>query len=348
MRQNADGLIIISSEGKPLYANPAAEQIFGDDLEDLINETTGIPFWSPDVAEMELVRPGGDKVLAEIRMSDIDWDGEPALLASVRDISERRRAEHLRRELAAQKLVSDELRRLSELKSQFVDLVTHELRTPMTAIQAGVGLLLQQAPEQLSADQLELLQLIERNTARLNRFTTDVLDLSRLEAGSHELRKVPTSLNAVLEPAVRLMALKARQHDISVEIREGEGRDLMVLADADALTRVVTNLVGNAITHCPGGTRVYVSTAQRNGVVQVAVSDDGQGIPAADLPMVFDRFYRVRRRSGGAKPGSGLGLTLCKSLMTALDGELTVESTEGEGCTFRLTLPLAAAAQEDN
>jgi signal transduction histidine kinase len=226
------------------------------------------------------------------------------------------------------------LERLDRLKSEFFANVSHELRTPLTLILTPLEELLgRPQPPQLR----EVLEVMRRNAGRLLRLIDDLLELARIDSGGLRLNLAPVDLRALvgsMAAAFRPTAL-AREVEL-VEDLPGHPRDLH--GDPHRLEIVLTNLLGNAIKFTPAGGRIIVRLREEDGGAAIDVEDTGPGIPEADLPFVFDRFYQVegslKRRHGGA----GIGLALARELTELHGGTLTVRSKVGEGTTFTLAL----------
>ena len=252
------------------------------------------------------------------------------------------------RALDAKDLVLDELKELNEMKSRFVEVVTHEMRTPMTAVLCAVDLLIDGALGEVSDNQKKYLELVARNIDRLARFSTEVLRLSRLDADRYELRPVETSLRKTLTPVVELLAGSSHKKGITLQlVGSATGAEVEVFADPDGFSQVITNLVSNAQAHCAEGTEVIISWEQQpDGMVQVTVSDDGPGIDQDRLDKVFDRFYQADHKTGAGYKGTGIGLSVCQGLVEKMGGTIIAESNPGEGSTFRFTLPGVGAGDE--
>ncbi len=262
-------------------------------------------------------------------------------------ISELRKAEQVRRTLKAKEMVLQQLKELTQLQQEFIDVVTHELRTPMTAIRSAVGLLLDGTLGELDDRQTQFLEMIERNIERLARFSTDVLALSRLDADRYPLRSTQQPLLSMLTPPVELVRNKADENGIAVILDNESMAGLQVYADADAVAQMMANLCSNVVAHCPEGTTLTVRARPRGQhYTEVRVEDDGPGIPPEALPRVFDRFYQSGRQSGPGYRGSGVGLSVCRSLVEKMGGYIAVESVLDEGTTFRFSLPTAAARDD--
>jgi signal transduction histidine kinase len=226
------------------------------------------------------------------------------------------------------------LRQLDERKNTFFANVSHELRTPLTLILAPVEEMQTRASDPAQARQLAL---IRRNAERLLRLIDDLLDLSRLDVGGLRLDLADLDVRAVVQTVVENGAPAAAARKIEL-VYDADESQRPIHADAHRLEIILTNLVGNALKYTPDGGHVAIRVRDGAGAVTIEVADDGPGIPAADLPRVFDRFYqagRTDRRAGGV----GIGLSLARQLADLHGGELTVESTEGRGTTFTLRLP---------
>jgi signal transduction histidine kinase len=231
----------------------------------------------------------------------------------------------------------DELRRLSALRADFVSLVSHELRTPMAAV-IGSARTLQQRWRELSPDQREsFLELIAGETNRLAELISDVLDTSRIEAGTFSFRFRDVDLAQLIRDAVATaqlgqdeVELRADVHDLLPEIR----------GDTERLRQVLTNLIDNAIKYSPAGGAVEVRAYPEDGRVRVDVRDRGPGIAKEDQNLIFEKFGRVTG-AGATRPGTGLGLFIARSIAEAHGGVLEVDSAPEQGATFTLELPLA-------
>jgi len=216
-----------------------------------------------------------------------------------------------------------------ERERRFTSDVAHELRTPLTALVAEAEALRTHL-DAMPAEARRPAELLVGDIARLRRLVEDLMEISRLDVSAEVVRVERVRLRALVDASVR-----ARGWDGRVD---ADGEDVVVESDRRRLERIVGNLVGNALEHGGGEARVVVSS---NGdEVRVAVSDSGPGIAAADLPHVFDRFYKADPARGGS--GSGLGLAIAREHALALGGEIEVESEAGAGSTFTLRLPIVA------
>jgi signal transduction histidine kinase len=234
----------------------------------------------------------------------------------------------------AERATVEELRRLSSLRADFVSLVSHELRSPMAAV-IGSARTLQQRWRVLRPEQREaFLAVIADETGRLSSLIGDVLDTSRIEAGTFSYHFSDVDLAEVVRDSVA--AAEIGQDEVSLA-RELPAALPRVRGDAERLRQLIDNLVSNAIKYSEAGGEVRVEAGAVDGHVVVRVRDSGPGIALDDQRQIFEKFGRA---SGSAKPGTGLGLFLARSFAEAHGGSVTVDSRPGEGATFTLTLPL--------
>ena len=234
----------------------------------------------------------------------------------------------------AERSTADELRRLSALRADFVSLVSHELRSPMAAV-IGAARTLQGRWRELSAEQREaFLALIGDETSRLANLIADVLDTSRIEAGTFSFTFSDVDLGELLRDVVAAAELAQDEVELTTEVSGSLPR---VRGDRERLRQVIQNLVDNAVKYSSVGSRVSVSARAEDGGVLIDVADEGPGIPLEDQQLIFEKFGRSG--GGAAKPGTGLGLFIARSIAEAHGGSLEVESVPAHGSVFRLELP---------
>ncbi len=230
-------------------------------------------------------------------------------------------------------------RQLDRLRTNFVSDVSHELRTPLTAIKGFVETLQDGAADD-PAVRDRFLNTIAVETERLTRLTNDLLLLTRADAGRLDLCLAPTDLVACVQHAVAQLEGRAREKQIAVKVDLPDG-PVSVRADADRIHQVLVNLLDNAIKFTPPEGRVTISVGDYGGHPCVTVADTGPGIPADELPHVFERFYRGdRSRARKGADGSGLGLAIAKAIVEAHGGQIRVTSEPGKGAAFHFTLSL--------
>jgi two-component system phosphate regulon sensor histidine kinase PhoR len=229
------------------------------------------------------------------------------------------------------------IRRLENVRKDFVANVSHELKTPLTCIRGYAETLRSGALED-AASARKFVEKIESNASQLQNLVEDILKLSQIESGRLELAAAPVSLEPLVDAICEEFSELARGKGIDLRIRVAG--DIVVRADPQAFRRILGNLVENALKYTPAGGVVTVAAEVSDGFCRVSVSDTGIGIPEADLPRVFERFYRVDKARSRQMEGTGLGLAIVKHLVQAHGGEVGVTSEIGKGSEFWFTLPL--------
>jgi signal transduction histidine kinase len=231
---------------------------------------------------------------------------------------------------------NEQLRELDQRKDELVANVSHELRTPLTNIRLYLGLLDKRGTAELN----RYLPILRRETERLTFLIEDLLTLSRLKQGHLQFTPKLSHLDALVDEVLQTHTVRAADKKLQV-IHEPNPAAPAVLVDHTQMMEVLTNLVGNAIAYTPPGGRVLCCIQQVEPPhVVLAIANSGVVIPAEDLPYLFDRFYRGRVGQQSGELGSGLGLAICKAIMEWHGGKIEVESSEVEGTTFRIYLPL--------
>ena len=232
-----------------------------------------------------------------------------------------------------------ELRRLERVRQDFVANVSHEFKTPLTAIQGFAETLLAGALDDPKNNR-RFLEIIRDHAARLARLTNDLLKLARIEAGKLEVQFFPVSLADIIEGCEETSLLKSRRKQIAVDLEVPTNLP-PVRADASLLHEVLQNLLDNAIQYTAPGGKIHVSAAAKNREAVVTVDDTGIGIPVVDQERIFERFYRVDAARSREAGGTGLGLSIAKHIVEAHGGRIWVESEVGRGSKFCFSIPLA-------
>jgi signal transduction histidine kinase len=238
---------------------------------------------------------------------------------------------------AQQRAAVAELERLSRAKSDFVSIVSHEFRTPLTGIQ-GFSEMMQS--EDLTIEEMrEYAGDINKDAHRLNRMITEMLDLDKMESGRMEIHREPVDLNAIVSEAAERLRPNAPRHPLSrLDPMVGE-----MSGDRDKLTQVMANLLNNAVKYSPNGGEIVVSTRVEGNAAHIVVRDHGMGIPKEALETIFERYGRVESLATRHIQGTGLGLPIVRQIVQLHGGAVWVESTVGEGSVFHVTLPRGVA-----
>jgi two-component system phosphate regulon sensor histidine kinase PhoR len=273
-------------------------------------------------AEITVPAPAGDRVIELHAAPRRDGEGRPAgAVVVLHDVTRLRGLERVRRD--------------------FVANVSHEIKTPLTAVRGLIETLLDDAGMD-EETRRRFLGKARDQAARLNALVTDLLALSRLESNEQPLERARLDLRGPVEESVRALLPAAEQKRLAVETAL-PGEPVEVFGDESALRQAVENLLDNAVKYTPDGGRIWVRLRREGETAVVEIEDTGIGIEPAEQPRVFERFYRVDKARSRELGGTGLGLSIVKHIALAHDGDVSVESLPGRGSTFRIHLPLAAS-----
>jgi len=232
---------------------------------------------------------------------------------------------------------------LERLKQEFVAMVSHDLRTPLTSIQFAINIALEGVKGTASEDALEELKTAERIGDNLISMINGLLDLEKIEAGKLQLNLSEMKISNLVKRSVDQVQAIATASGIKIE---KPTEDMRLVADVDRLLQVLVNLLSNAVKFSPNGSTIKVSVANVDGCVEMRVSDQGKGIPAAYKDAVFDRFQQLKVTQFRFK-GTGLGLAIAKAIVEAHGGKIGVDSEEGKGCSFWFRIPMATAVETE-
>ena len=329
-----DAVLVVDSQARLRFVNGAALRLFELRIEDVLgaNLIEALPSFGIDAAmraalsdgqssaqELHLYAPKIREVFLRVAPVYSGAGAEVGAVAIVQDMTELRRLERVRRD--------------------FVANASHELRTPIANIRATAETLLH-APGDAQLIERFLPPLVSE-AERLSRLVSDLLNLARAEAGEKSVR-APVELNRLVRNVVDSLRDKAGRNGIGIEWQADENAPVIVSGDAAALEQVAFNLLDNALSYTPRGGQVALQLREKVGDETAAileVGDTGIGIPADDLPRVFERFYRVDKARSRSEGGTGLGLAIVKHIVENHGGHVEVESQEGRGTTFRVELP---------
>jgi two-component system sensor histidine kinase SenX3 len=318
-----DGVVVVDARGNEVMRNAAGERFRGARHSDALVEdamhTLLTSALRGERAERELQLFGPPREVLLVRTAPL-WRRNRVIgaVAFVRDVSELRRVESVRRD--------------------FVANVSHELKTPIGALSLLAETM---AAGDDSPVNHQLADRVQREADRLGHIVDDLLDLSLIEAQERPTRE-PVPVHGVLHEAAERVRGAADAVGIPLSVAP-VATDLVVAGDRTQLVSAVTNLLDNAVKYSESGEPVEMDATVEDGNVCISVRDHGIGIPARDLERIFERFYRVDRARSRATGGTGLGLSIVRHVAQAHGGDVTVQSVEGEGSTFRLRVPLPSA-----
>ncbi|PTY05217.1 histidine kinase [Opitutaceae bacterium EW11] len=336
-----EAVLIVDSENTILLANKALQAIFPDAknilnqrLERVLHSAAFLKYVSAvresasaqPVREIEFAE-GKKTVWVEVTgtiIPPLDAQRSPWALFVLHDITN--------------------LKKLEMVRKEFVANVSHELRTPLSVIKGYVETLVDGHTEMPLEDRERFLRTIQRHTERLNSLLEDLLTLSRLESINPGLRRETVNFSELLSAVMDDFRARPAAEGFHLESRVDAAIGPLLI-DPLKITQVLENLIENALKYTPKGSHISVEARLGEKQVEVSVSDDGPGIPEADLPHIFERFYRVDKGRSREKGGTGLGLSIVKHIVQLHQGRVWVESRLGKGTAFFFTLPQRATAE---
>ncbi len=313
-----DAIIIVDKNGIVRFVNPAGEALFERKAEEFVGKSFGIPLVEGGTTEIAIAREAGEKITAEMMVSPITWEDDIAHIASLRDMTERKK--------------------LEQLKDEFIATVSHELRTPLSSMKIGVGQIVDGIQGALNPNQEEILSLTMGEIDRMTRIVNNLLDVSKIETGRVQLQKSFVDIVEVIEKTAGHFEGAIREQGLEIKITAAENNP-RVLADPDRIGQILSNLIGNALQHTLPGGRIGVEVHPEQGYVRCTVSDTGVGIPRQDLSRIFNKFTRLGNNPKGGTEGSGLGLAIARILVEMHEGKIWAESEPGRGTRVSFRLP---------
>ena len=357
----ADGIVVVSADGRIQFANPAAERLFGRTAKELVGQEFGFPLSSSEATEIEIVRRGTGVVVAELRLVDAAWEDEPAMLVSLRDVTDRKQAEVREKLLESERHARAEAEAANHAKTEFLAVMSHELRTPLNAVLGYAELLDLGVVGTLTPEQRQQIGRITASGRHLLGLVNEILDLAKVEAGRMSVARVPTSVAEVVEAAVVLAQPQAEARGLRLQAPVDVPRALQFVGDYDRVLQILANLLSNAVKFTEPGGEIGIevgesATAERSWHlhgegpwITIGVRDTGIGVAEDQLESIFSPFVQAEGGHTRRSDGTGLGLTISRRLARLMRGEVVVASAPGAGSTFTLWLPAAApgASAED-
>lgn len=327
-----DGIIIVNSQGKIIYSNPAAEKLFGYSKNRLKDKDFGIPIIKKRTSEISINNKKRRKIV-EMRCVNINWRGEKSVLISLQDITAKKKSI----ELIKKKV--NELKKLSKKKNEFISIASHEIKTPATAIHGFARLLQKKDVSRNNKLRSEYISYILENSTHLNRIIGNLLDLSRLELGILSLNYSQVDIIKIIEKIRHQIRFSLSQKKITMDYLI-ENKIPVIYTDEDKLREILCNLINNAIHHTKECGKVQIKAKKNKNSILFKVTDSGIGIEEKNLRKIFQQFYQVDSSPSRKVGGIGLGLSLCKGYVEAMGGKIWVTSKIGIGSTFQFTLPI--------
>ncbi len=339
VRGMAEGLVVVNGKGQVLLMNDTAEKMLGVAKEKKIgkNITEDIP----DELLISLARDSGDQSEEKVIEFVTKNDNVKKVLRSSSAVIQNEEGQTV----GMLNILTDvtKQRELDEMKKNFVANVTHELRTPIVAMQKATAILTNNSAGQLTDTQTNFMNIVSRNLSQLSRLVEDLLDVAKIDSGKMKLKLIPTRIDRVLQDACDMLDTWAKSKNLEI-VRNIDKNFPEILIDADKITQVLNNLISNAIKFTPSGGKLTVATSwdQDPNFVRISVVDTGVGIAKDDLPKLFRRFEQFGDQQGIV--GTGLGLSISKEIIERHGGRIWAESLDRKGSTFSFTLSLKPRA----
>lgn len=319
LEKSPDGFMVTRQDGRVMFANHGAEVIFGRKREELAKQPFPLETDTEKIIETELRRLDGKKIPLELRAVTTSWDSEPCRLVILRDLSP--------------------IRALQRSRDEFISMVSHELRSPLTVVKEALDLIYDGVVGEVTERQKEILKMGRDNVSRLNRLTDGLLDITKIEAGVMPLDISLTDLGGLLKGTETDYSHLAGERHIRLTSAIS-GPLLSTYCDAEKVREVLVNLVSNALKFTPDGGGITLSIRPWEGEALLCVEDSGPGIEPEDVPRLFNKFAQLGgKRPPGAK-GTGLGLAISKGIIEMHGGRIWVESQPGKGSKFYILLPV--------
>lgn len=326
--KNLDGMLVLNSAEEVVYLNPAAEYLFGCNIGQLLGEKIGIPAKEKHISEFKILNEKLGAIIVEILVTGVEWNGEKAYLASLRDITRRKEIE---KKLSAQ---SEELKRSNADLEQFAYVASHDLNEPLRTISSFVELLAKRCKGKLDSDGNDYIEFIVSGTARMHDLIEDLLAYSRVGSQCKEFELV--DCNHIFEHVINNLQSVIKETNTTITCSSLP----TVNGDSLQIHQLLQNLISNAIKFCKDvKPEVKIDAVEKAGGWLFSVSDNGMGIEPQFYERIFVIFQRLH--SMADYPGTGIGLAICKRVIDGHGGEIWLESEIGKGSTFHFTIPTA-------
>lgn len=330
------GVMLLSPVGTIEFTNPTLEKTFGFESHELLGKSvtkllsreklaSGTQFISElsekalgHIIELQAQHRDGHEVPIDFTMAEVTLStgGASQIMAMTLDATERYE--------------------IKKLRQSFVQMVSEELRTPLTRVSDFLGKFGSGKFGEMPEKAVDQCQKSEQNIERLITLLNDLFDLEKLESGKIDITKAPASLQAILDKALNAVSMFAQKHNVTIEIPQTE---LQLYVDSNRIVQVLVNLLSNAIKFSPTESKVTIKVKQSESQLELLVIDRGRGIPASHIGSMFQKFQQVEAGDAKKKGGTGLGLVICRAIIEEHGGTIGVDSEEGKGSTFWIHLP---------
>lgn len=325
------------------YPNPYCSSIFSEQMQ-LLQEMQSIPF-----AEEQLIRKRDGKIIdVEVAANIFQYSNDTVVLFVLRDMAERRRSEELSLRIEEKSRMLDEVVKYEKLKTDFFSNISHELRTPLNVILGSVqmmSLILKEPQEKPCIKLGKYVHVTRQNCYRLIRLINNLIDITKMDAGFFKLNRVNANIIHIVEEITLSVSEYIESRGLEL-IFDTEEEEVIIACDPDKIERIMLNLLSNSIKFTEKGGRISVMIKKSDDYVSISIEDTGIGIPADKQDLIFERFRQVDWSFTRSNEGSGIGLSLIKSLVEMHGGRILLKSEHGRGSEFTVQLPIQVVEQE--
>ncbi len=319
VQNSPDGIVVTDTDGFIQYVNPASEFMFGRNKEALIGQSFGYPVMSGDTTEIEVLHPGKPHVVAEMRVVQIEWEGETGMLATLRDMSERIQ-------------LTNDLKRSNKDLESFASVVSHDIRAPLRNLHLLAGWLQQDHAGELNSDAMEDIELMRKTTTRMQRMVDDLLQYSRTTSSEGKV-STEVQLEDVLADALDILREDIFRMDAQII------NDPLPTIDCNIqqMVALFRHIISNAIAYCPIKPRITITADCEDDICHLKFHDNGIGVEEKYWEKIFVPFNHLHSKD--THDGSGIGLATCKKIVDRHNGKIWLESESGVGSVVHVQLP---------
>ncbi|MBF0318228.1 MAG: response regulator [Nitrospirae bacterium] len=319
IENNADGIIIVDRNGYILFVNPALEAMFGRMAEELTGELFGFPMVAGETVEIDIVNKNPARLTAEMRVVELPWENETVYLASLRDVTERKKTEQML-------YYSEKMASIGQLASG----VAHEINNPLNNVLIIIHALRQKLQNStLDGFIINKIELMKKNIERATTITKELLSFSRHKSPN----MVDVDINDIIDSSLTLVSSRLNGIEVIKHMADGA----YIKGDFMRFEQVFINILSNAAEAMPSGGRITLSTEHRNGFILAEITDTGTGILEEDMKHVFEPFFTTKE----SKTSIGLGLSICYGIVKDHGGSIEITSPHGKGTNVAIKLPKA-------